>query len=100
MSHPENLDVLYTWNYEQEGFFESAISNDGSLAAMEVEGEGDSIYEVNDHRIKVWSMETMQELYDFTGHHRPVGALTFTPDNRRLISGSEDLTIRVWELTP
>jgi WD40 repeat protein len=33
------------------------------------------------------------------GHSRPVLGVTFSPDGKRLVSASEDGTLKVWELT-
>ena len=33
-----------------------------------------------------------------TGHEQDVGSLAFTPDGKRLVSGSNDCTIRVWDV--
>ena len=37
-------------------------------------------------------------LFTFTGHDGAVRALALTPDGRRAVSGSDDLTVRVWDL--
>ena len=50
--------------------------------------------------IRVFKTGSFQEIHDFNGHRLPVSSLVFTPNSQMLISGSEDLTIRIWELTP
>lgn len=48
--------------------------------------------------IRVWCVDTNQEVATFTGHTGEVRSLVFSPDGRFLVSGSRDSTIRVWAL--
>jgi WD40 repeat protein len=44
-------------------------------------------------------LATGKERHHFVGHRGRVTALTFTPDGKKLISGAEDTTALVWDLT-
>jgi len=46
----------------------------------------------------LWDIDKATELRRFRGHRGGVWTLTFSPDGRRAISGSEDHTIRVWDV--
>jgi len=60
----------------------------------------------NDGTISVWDVETENRVMLLEGHHRRVGALTFSPDGSRLVSAGgrvgaasmnpQDTTLRVW----
>lgn len=65
----------------------------------------------SDKKIKVWSLYKWEgflkflhklipakQLFTLTGHGDRVNALAVTPDSNRLISGSNDKTIKVWSL--
>lgn len=65
----------------------------------------------SDKKIKVWSLYKWQgffkllqnlipakQMFTLTGHGDSVNALAVTPDSNRLISGSNDKTIKVWSL--
>jgi serine/threonine protein kinase/WD40 repeat protein len=48
--------------------------------------------------IIVWDTTDFQRTYELTGHGTAVQALCFSPDSRRLMSGSLDGAIRQWDL--
>lgn len=64
---------------------EVAISPDGKVLASG-----------NNSLIRLWSLPDGKHLGDLPGHQLFVRSLTFTSDNR-LISGSEDRTIKIWQ---
>ncbi|MEO1527598.1 MAG: WD40 repeat domain-containing protein, partial [Planctomycetota bacterium] len=46
---------------------------------------------------KLWDSETGQELASLSGHSAWVHAVAFSPDGRRIVSGSRDNTLLVWD---
>jgi WD40 repeat protein len=51
-----------------------------------------------DNTVRLWDLETGQELRSFQGHMNAVLAVAFSPDGERVVSGSFDTTVRVWEV--
>lgn len=51
-----------------------------------------------DDTIKVWNLQTGEELLTLKGHAKGVNAIAISPDGKLLISGSDDYTIKVWNL--
>ncbi|MCI0456777.1 MAG: protein kinase, partial [Gemmataceae bacterium] len=47
--------------------------------------------------VKVWEAQTGQELLTLKGHTEGVWSVAFSPDGKRLASGSWDNTVKVWE---
>ena len=49
-----------------------------------------------DKTIKIWDVDTGQELRTLTGHTDWVTALAFSPDGTMLASGGNDRALRIW----
>ncbi len=54
----------------------------------------------DDHTLKVWDLDTGEDLRTLAGHESTVLAVAITPDGRRAVSGSIDNTLKVWDLDP
>jgi WD40 repeat protein len=53
---------------------------------------------LNVHGSKVWNIAVAAAERALTGHGSVVTALAVTPDGRRVISASQDRTLKVWDL--
>ncbi|MDY6900800.1 MAG: serine/threonine-protein kinase [Cyanobacteriota bacterium] len=47
--------------------------------------------------IKLWDVNTKEEICTLTGHSGKVNSLVFSPDGQTLYSGSDDSTIKIWQ---
>ncbi len=56
-----------------------------------ISGDGDGI-------IKIWNLENLQLIKEFSGHFGSIWSLAISPDGETLISSSEDKNIIVWDL--
>src|SRR5262249_34434073 len=72
------------------GIGAAAFSPDGRTAAVAaLSGSGD---------VALWDLSARKTLHVLRGHGKPVQALAFSADSRRLLSGGQDHTIRLWEV--
>jgi WD40 repeat protein len=52
-----------------------------------------------DSKVKIWDSRSGELVLTFHGHTGLVSSLAFSPDGKRLYSGSRDKTVKVWDLT-
>jgi serine-threonine kinase receptor-associated protein len=49
--------------------------------------------------VRVYDLDTCEELNVLKGHHGPVWSTSFSPDGKLCATGSEDGTIKLWKVT-
>jgi len=52
-----------------------------------------------DATVHIFEMQTGREVRTLRGHRGSISALAFTPDAKRLATGSSDSTVLIWDLT-
>ena len=75
-----------------------AISHNGRLIAasyVELDSKRTTYLAVN---TIVWNAKTGEKLFTLSGHKFDINGLIFTPDDRHLLTGSIDATIKFWDM--
>lgn len=85
---PPGFKQRCTFEEHRTGIYGITWSPDGRMLALS--GEGTSIWLVN--------VEDCGSLRQLEGHEGVVGAVAWSPDGRMLASGSNDKTVRLWEI--
>jgi WD40 repeat protein/Flp pilus assembly protein TadD len=75
--------------------FQVTYSPDGKYLAA-TSGDFDQTIQKRSGAITLWDAATGKELRTLQGHNRNVNSLAFTPDSQRLISASDDGTVKIW----
>ena len=48
--------------------------------------------------MKVWDAEDGSLLNTFEGHQDSVNSVCYSPDGRKIVSASDDKTLKVWDI--
>ena len=72
----------------QSRVFSVAFSPDGKTVASGAQ----------DRTIRLWDVETGQNIATFTGHKDVVFSVAFSPDGKMLASGAQDDTVKLWDV--
>ncbi|WP_243458375.1 tetratricopeptide repeat protein [Nostoc sp. UIC 10630] len=88
---PSNAESFYKLGMEkaQKGKYTEAIEDFTQAIRLNPNYSAD-------HSVKLWDVNTGQELYTLNNHSDWVNSVAFSPDSKTLASGSRDMTIKLW----
>jgi WD40 repeat protein len=52
----------------------------------------------NDAVVRLWDLESDREICRLVGHTMGINSVAFSKDGHRALSGSDDGTVRLWQL--
>jgi len=81
-------NLFYVFEGHKDAIYSLAVSPDGKTLAT-------GSY---DQKIKLWNVETGEELKTLSGHNGAVFGLAFRPDGKILASASADRTVKLWDV--
>lgn len=93
----EGKDIV-VYNLKTRARF-TLIGHNEEVTAVAITPDGkQAISGSKDKSLKIWSLETKQELLTLNGHTDWVSSVTISPDGKQAISSSKDGTLKIWNL--
>jgi WD40 repeat protein len=94
-----NEGALCVWDLEGRDKF---LTLEAGVTAVTFDHTGRYLaagtFSQNGQSVIVWDFEKQEKVFDLPGHHDRINAVAFSPDGSWLVSGSDDSTIRVWNV--
>jgi WD40 repeat protein len=95
-----SADLVRLWQPATGVHLRTLTGHGGGVECVAFSPDGRLLATAGDLTARLWDPATGEHLRTLTGHGDVVNGVAFSPDGRLLASGSGDLTVRPWDLTP
>lgn len=95
-------NTVKIWDVQTGGELQTLRGHSGEVYALAFSPEEESRWITSageDSAVKVWDSHAGTLVRSFRGHTGLVSSLAYSLDGRRLVSGSRDMTVKVWDVT-
>jgi WD40 repeat protein len=93
----DNVNIFNAESGDLIKFIENP--NEGNVWSICVSNDNKYLFTAgDDSTIKMFDFLTLKLLYSFNGHKQPIKSILITEDQKSIISGSLDETIKIWKI--
>jgi WD40 repeat protein len=94
-------NTVKIWNVQTGELLQTLRGHNGDIYAVAFSPEDGRWIASGgeDSAVKVWDSHTAKLVRNFRGHKSIVTSVVFSPDGQRLVSGSRDTTVKVWDVS-
>ena len=72
--------------------------NVDSVSLLSFSADGTKIASADNYTVKIWDIKTGDLLHTLSGHKGIISTIGFTQNDTRIVSGSHDKTVKMWNL--
>src|SRR5262249_26344542 len=93
------FEWYYLWRLSHSDLF--TLQHTGRIRTVAFSPDGKQLATAGDpdQGVKLWNAATGKELATLKGHTGIVWSVAFSPDGGKLATGSEDKTLKLWDVT-
>ncbi|MXV74317.1 T9SS type A sorting domain-containing protein [Candidatus Poribacteria bacterium] len=90
------IELWKVENWEHLG----TLSTDATVSAIDFSPDSSTLASTGYKSVNLWKVESGEKIATLTEHRGWVNAVAFSPETDTLISGGDDETLRIWDITP
>ena len=88
---------IYLWRVVDQELI-ATLNTPGRISTLAFSPDGRFLAADQGPNIRVWDMKTQTEVATLEGFVLSVTSIAFSPDSKKLVAGSMDGTIRIWDM--
>ncbi len=91
-----NVELWEVENWKHLG----ALTSGGTIFTTSFSPDSKTLASTGYESVNLWQVDSGEKIAALTAHTGWVNAVAFSPDGSALISGGDDATLRIWDVTP
>lgn len=91
-----NVELWEIENWKHLG----ALTSGGTVSTISFSPDSKILASTGYASVNLWQVDSGEKIAALTAHTGWVNAVAFSPDGNALISGGDDATLRIWDVTP
>ena len=90
-------NTIRVWDPDNTGEARCMFSAEVRISHFSFASDGEHLAAASGHSVYVWQFKDGLKT-EYNGHYGMVISVAFSPDGKRIISGSQDCTIKIWAI--